>query len=96
MSEDDLFHECMPESLDTHEEFHDCASIPNHQIKSPEEISHDCQKEIFQDCIDQPVNSKAFHLSIDYQLLGNQKKGSQYKVQYIRSHEVDEMLTALK
>lgn len=56
---------------------------------------YDCKQDNFHDCIDQPVHSKAFHLAIDYQYLGNNEKGSQCKVQYIRSHEVDDMLNAL-
>ena len=49
----------------------------------------------FHDCLEGPINQKAFHLSIDYQFIANKEKGSQSNVHYIRSHEVDEMLTSL-
>ena len=53
------------------------------------------QHEEFHDCLEEPTNQKAFHLSIDYQFLANIEKGSQSNVHYIITHQVDEMLTSL-
>ena len=58
-------------------------------------IFYDCEQNTFHECNDQLVHSKAFYLSIDYQFLGTNEKGSQCKLQYTRTHEVDEMLNAL-
>ena len=65
--DNDLFNECMTE---------DPVSIINQDHHTQEDILHDCEQGIFQDFIDKPVNSKDFHLSIDYKPLGNQERGS--------------------
>ena len=58
--------------------------------------SYQCeQHKEFHDCLEEPINQKTFHLSIDYQFLANIEKGSQSNIQYVRTHQVDEMLTAL-
>ena len=49
----------------------------------------------FHDCLEEPINEKTFHLSIDYQFIANKEKGSQSNVHYIRTNEVDEMLISL-
>ena len=53
------------------------------------------QHEDFYDCLEESINQKFFHLSIDYQFLTNNEKGSLRNVHYIRTYQVDEMLTAL-
>ena len=53
------------------------------------------QHEEFYDCLEEPINQKAFHLFIDYQFLANNERGSQSSAHYTRTYQVDEMLKAL-
>ena len=75
--------------------------IESNQIENNEEDTFfDCSQDEnhceFHDCLEEPLNHKAFHLSVDYQYLANKVRGSQNKVKFLRTYQVDELLTALE
>lgn len=51
-------------------------------------------EELF-DYMKKSINQYDFHLFIDYQFIANIVKGSQHNIQYLRTYQVDKMITAL-